>query len=141
MKTLQPWQMTRKQWDAEREACRANIVQSNFTRASGSQAVARMERLEFLMFGVNDEAKAIVNERADAIKAGRPSIYTTDQAREAYDSLQQWVTHKSVVLHALSLGLPVPPEALEAYPDLSAPEDLSRTCTTAPLPSLSHIVF
>ena len=119
MSDLQPWQMTKKVWGLEREACRANVVQSNFTRSSGAEAQRRMERLEFLMFGVHDEARAIVNERADAIKAGRPSIYIVEQAREAYDSLQQWVTHRMVVERALSLGLPVPPTSLVEYPDLA----------------------
>lgn len=55
----QPWQMTRKQWDIEREKIRPNVAQSNFTRASGSQSVQRHNRLIFLLYGCHSTERYI----------------------------------------------------------------------------------
>lgn len=46
-----PYLMTKDEWRAEREKTRPG-VQSNLTRASKSQEVARMAAVEHLMFGI-----------------------------------------------------------------------------------------
>jgi len=44
--------MTREEWMAERRKTRLNSQQSNYTRQSKSQEVARMGRLIFLLFDI-----------------------------------------------------------------------------------------
>lgn len=51
MNDKQPWQMTRREWDSEIDKARPNIAQSNFTKASGSEALRRLDRLMFLKYG------------------------------------------------------------------------------------------
>lgn len=48
----EPWQLTKEEWDRERESCRANTAQSKFTRASGAEAVRRFEKLQWLCYGL-----------------------------------------------------------------------------------------
>ena len=51
----EPWQMTESEWNAAREACQPDNMQTNFTKASGSQAVAKFREMQRLCYGVRDE--------------------------------------------------------------------------------------
>jgi len=50
----QPYQMTREEWNAEREKTKISHGQQNYTRNSKSEEVRRMERLNFLLFGIGE---------------------------------------------------------------------------------------
>lgn len=84
--------MTRQEWEAAREANRPNTAQSNFTRASGSEAVRNMERLEFLFYGVK------------IVDFEDPRLYQR---------------HRAVIAKALAEGKPVPAAVLAEYPELA----------------------
>ena len=44
--------MTREEWMVEREKVRPEIVQSDYTRNSKSEAVSNMDRLRFLLYNI-----------------------------------------------------------------------------------------
>ncbi len=110
----QPWEMTKTEWDLVRSALRPDHVQSRFTRASGAEAVARVNALEKHLFGVNDAE----SERHRAATRGEISI-PRQEHRELLDRLQQPVSHRRVVEKALHESLPVPMLVLSEYPELA----------------------
>ena len=110
----QPWEMTRSEWDAEREAIRPNTAQSRFTRASASQATSNAKRLETLLYGVNDAAKAEIAAAQDEGKKIAP-----DRLAALMDQINTPVGHRRVIEKALAEGKPVPGDVLADYPDLS----------------------
>lgn len=84
-----PWQMTRKEWEAEVEKARPNTAQSRLTKHSGAQAVARYERMQFLKDGAQSADPALVR-----------------------------VQHRDVIAKALAEGQPVPAAVLADYPEM-----------------------
>lgn len=112
--TSEPWQMTQKQWNKERESVRPNIAQSRPTKASGFQAAASAKRLDKLLYGVTDDASA-------KIKAARLGEITLskDEVDTLTERLAAPVTHKDVVQKAITEGKQVPTEVLSDYPDLN----------------------
>lgn len=109
----QPWQMTRKEWDAAREKVRPEVVQSDVTKASSSRAVANIKALEHLLYGVTDTA----SEKLRAAAKGDISL-TPDEVEALTDRLERKVSHRDVVEKALAEGKPVPKNVLADYPDL-----------------------
>ena len=64
-----PWQMTRAEWNAEREKSAPNTAQSRFTRSSGSEAVRKFERFMFLRYDARPSDGYAVRHRDVIAKA------------------------------------------------------------------------
>lgn len=111
----EPWQMSRAEWEGAREATRPEVAQSNFTRASGSQAAAQLREVERLTFGVSKEASERL--RAAAKNGERIPAAELDALMERVNTR---VSHRDVVEKAVRDGLPVPAEVLAEYPDLES---------------------
>lgn len=111
----QPWEMTRKEWEAARTAARPGTVQRQGTKSAPSEAQTNMAAAQFLTYGVRDADTA----RMKAAAAGEVNLGPGEfeDLRERLDSL---VTHREVVEKALAEGKPVPAGVLKAYPSLSA---------------------
>lgn len=90
----EPWQMTRREWDAAWDAVRPDDSGAG-RRASRSQTAATLEEHARLKMGLGD----IVDP--DGILAPRRPY------------------HRDVIEHALRIGKPVPAEVLADYPDLT----------------------
>lgn len=50
----QPYELTKDEWEAEKEACRPDNMQTNFTRKSGAEFLRKFNRMQFLNFGVHE---------------------------------------------------------------------------------------
>lgn len=110
----EPWEMTAKEWDNERENLAGKNRQENFTRKSGSEEVARLNNLKNLLYGVTDEASSKMKQ------AAKEEITLTPEEVKRYDErLNTPVTHRDVVEKALSEGKQVPENVLADYPDLA----------------------
>ena len=92
---VQPWQMTREQWNAERMRLRPCFAQSNFTKGSASEACARADRLAWLLFGVRDDDRAALNDLG----------LSSAERLEAFDRLQTPVSYDDVIARAARIGL------------------------------------
>jgi hypothetical protein len=57
LEVMHPWELSREQWNTERERLRPCFAQSNLTKSSGSEATARHNRLMWLLGGVRDVVK------------------------------------------------------------------------------------
>lgn len=97
---IEPWQLTREQWNAERQRLRPEVAQCNFTKASASQDIARHERLTWLLFDVHAETSA----RLKAAAAGECHM-TREEAQACLDELARPVTYDDVLARAKRLGL------------------------------------
>jgi hypothetical protein len=94
----EPWQMTRDEWGRAFYAIGPQFIGSDTGRASSvkgspNATLARIEAKARLKMGLSDR---IDYETGDRLPA----------------------RHREVIEHALSLGLPVPSEVLEDYPNL-----------------------
>lgn len=68
----EPWQMTQKEWDAEREAIRPETFGSS-TKGGGSQAVARINTLTHLLYGIHSQERVFHRDVIKKAKAeGKP---------------------------------------------------------------------
>lgn len=108
-----PWQLTKFEWSAEREAIRPCYAQERFTRHTASQMTTNAKRLEWLLYGVHDSARS----RLAAAGAGEVTL-SQDEVWELHDQIQTPINHRMVVEKALAEGQPVPDTVLTAYPDL-----------------------
>jgi len=135
--TGMPWEMTRAEWEAAREQARPNNAQSNYTRASGSEAAARISTVESLLYGVYDDAQAQLKSAV----AGEIEL-TPDQVESLMERINTPVQHRDVIAKALREGQPVPDNVLTEYPDLQQvqqaeteavqqPDDLAADRNTA----------
>lgn len=97
---LEPWQLTRDEWNAERERLRPCVAQSNFTKGSASEAVARHQRLEWLLYNVRADA----SRRLKAAANGEIEI-APDEAAELLDQLETPVSYDDVIARAKALGV------------------------------------
>jgi hypothetical protein len=111
---LAPWQMTAVQWNRARSEVQPIGGQSNFTRASASEAVSALERLEVLLFGVRDEAK----RKLRAAQRGEITL-SPDELEVIDDELRTRVCHQDVIAKAVREGCPVPEHVLAEYPELT----------------------
>lgn len=109
----QPWQMTRAEWRAAREEVRVSGVPERVTRGSGSDMVWRIERLEWLIFGVRDHIRA----RLNAAQKGEVKL-NDGEAEDLLELINTPVDHRDVIEKALREGCPVPSGVLAEYPDL-----------------------
>jgi hypothetical protein len=68
-----PWEMTEEEWDRERAAIRPETFGSS-TKFGGRQALHRMERLQFLLYGLSDPDRRIFHRDVvmKAFKEGKP---------------------------------------------------------------------
>lgn len=105
-----PWEMTKKEWDRERDAVRPNTAQSKFTNASKSEAVSSHQRLTELLYGVSNQA----SEKLRAAMDGEITL-TPRELEDITDRLNTPVRHRDVVEKALSEGKPVPGDVLREY--------------------------
>ncbi len=121
IKDKQPWEMTQKEWNYEREEIKPNVAQSNYTRNSKSEAITSMERLFFLLYGVNDK----IREKLQSAIEGKIEM-SPEEAEEIQEIINTPVTHKRVIQKALAENKPVPPEVLADYPDLKQPETIEE---------------
>lgn len=110
----EPWEMTKGEWERAREDNRPNIVQSDYTKSSGSNAVGQIKRLEHLLYNVGAEDRRLASE----IQNGSKTI-TEDERIALLDRLESRITHKRVIEKAIEEGKPVPAGVLAEYPDLS----------------------
>lgn len=108
-----PWEMTGKEWVDERAKASPDSVQSNFTRASGSQAVAQLSRMQELTYGAKDKA----SQKMKAAQAGEIQL-TKDELWDLDWELNSKTTHEDVVRKAFEEGKPIPKEVLAEYPDI-----------------------
>jgi hypothetical protein len=69
----QPWQMTRKEWEQEREAIRPETFGSS-TKHGGALALRRHQRLTFLLYGCVDPDGPIFHKDVvkKALDEGKP---------------------------------------------------------------------
>lgn len=115
MKT-HPWELTQKEWYAERDRIRPCTAATRFHdgwRHSASEAVKNSERLQWLLFGVTQDA----SDRLNA--ASRHEIQLTpEEVDDLLDRVNTRVTHRDVINKALREGWNVPIEVLSDYPDL-----------------------
>ena len=95
-----PWELTREQWNAERDRLRPCFVQANFTKGSASEAVNRHERLVWLLGGVNDAARARLND----VSSGKITL-SDDELIDLLDRVNTPVTYDDVVEHGEMLEL------------------------------------
>ncbi len=112
----QPWMLTSAEWNKKRSEASPSGSQGNFTRASGNEAVSRATLLEWLKFGVNDDARLQLN-RAEA---GEIKL-TRDEVDHLLSQINTPVTHEAVVAKAVREGLSVPANVLAEYPALTQP--------------------
>lgn len=87
----QPWEMTSNEWERAREENRPEYFGSS-TKHGGAEAAARLERLEFLLDGVE-----VPFDPTFGFGGPRP------------------VRHQDVVASAVARGCPVPAEVLAEY--------------------------
>jgi len=108
-----PYEMTAEEWNNERERLRAETRQEKFTKRSGAEELARINKLQKLLYGVTDEAKQKIEQ------ASKGEIKLSEQELETYlNRLNTPVTHRDVVEKALKEGKKIPEEVLKDYPDL-----------------------
>ncbi len=106
----QPWKMTKKQWNAERERIRPNVAQSNFTKASGSQAATSMKRLEWLTYGAKKDAQ----DKLRAAERGEIKL-KRDEVDDLLEEINSPVSHEDVVRKAIREGKQVPENVRAEY--------------------------
>lgn len=121
----EPWQMTRREWEAARESVRPNVVQSDFTRASASGAVANARGLERLLYGVTSEA----SEKLKAAQRGDITLSPED-LDAITERLQMPVSHEDVVRKAVADGKAVPDDVLAEYPEHDAASTMFSRATS-----------
>lgn len=92
----QPWEMTRREWIDEWDKNRAETFDTRNKRSGAAASIARIQRGEFLNYGLKGEKTAVGYERPD---------------------------HRQIVEKALREGKPVPQEVLRDYPDLLKPKE------------------
>ena len=109
----EPWQMTLDEWDKERAKIRPETFGDSPAKASISKETKRIKRLEYLLYGVTDEA---TNKMKKAIK-GEITL-TPDEVNVLQERIDAPVFHQDVIEKALSEGKPVPAEVLADYPNL-----------------------
>lgn len=109
----QPWQLTRLEWSNARDEVRVSGVPEHITRRSGSEMVRRMEKLEWLLFGVRNH----IRERLHAAQDGEITL-KEGEADELLELINTPVDHRDVIEKALREGCPVPSAVLADYPDL-----------------------
>lgn len=97
---IEPWQLSREQWDAERQRLRPEVAQCNLTKASASQDVARHERLTWLLFDVHASTSA----RLKAAAQGELAM-SREEAQACLEELARPVTYDDVITRARRLGL------------------------------------
>lgn len=128
-----PWEMTRKEWQAEMSATDQSSI-GVVTRSAGSEMARSMGRREFLRYGVTDWAR----DRLAA--ATREEIkLTADELEEVTDRLNTPVDHRDVIDKALGEGRAVPAVVLADYPDLSGPGARSVNQFQTPYQSASRV--
>lgn len=117
-----PWAFTRAEWEREEDLHRSE-VQSNFTQASKSQAIAKFTALQKLKEGSlrHRLAKKIVDEQFAAVDEGREMPHSQEDFEAADWVMNTPVTHKDVVEGAIADGKPVPQHVLDEYPELKRP--------------------
>lgn len=111
---VEPWQMTREEWTHSHEATKPDNLQTDYSRRSKSEAVAKFNEGERLRYGVVKYA----SERVEAAIRGEIEL-SREETEVLMDRINTLVSHKDVVEKALSEGKPVPPEVLADYPDLA----------------------
>lgn len=111
----EPWEMSQAEWESAREATRPDVAQSNFTRASGSQATAKLREVERLTFGVSEQA----SERLRAAAKNGERI-PTEELDALMERVNTRVSHRDVVEKALREGKPVPDAVAREYPDIES---------------------
>ncbi|GAB0154621.1 DEAD/DEAH box helicase [Marinobacterium sp. BA1] len=117
----QPWEMTRKEWESEREKVRPNTGQTRFTKHSANEAVRNHERLMFLTFSVTEFASDQIR------KAANGDITLSPEELETLDErIKTPVHHRDVIEKALAEGLPVPQHIQDEYPDLRPGSGISN---------------
>ncbi len=95
-----PWELTREQWNAERDRLRPCFVQANFTKGSASEAVNRHERLVWLLGGVNDAARIRLKDFHDG-----KIILSDDELIELLDRVNTPIVYDDVVAHGDMLAI------------------------------------
>ena len=105
--------MNKKEWDYERGKIRPETFGSASPKGAKSLAISRIDRLEELAFGVNDNAKSKLKQAQNL-----EITLTPDEVNNYLEEIQANITHKRVVKKALSEGKPVSEDVLKDYPDL-----------------------
>jgi len=113
---VQPWEMTNEEWDRARAATRGGAGGT----MNASVAAARLERMQFLTFGVRDADKRTLELARDSkIQLSREAL------EEVMSRMGRSVSHQEVVEKAIAEGHPVPPSVLADYPELSEMEEIA----------------
>lgn len=127
-----PWQMVKSVWESDLAASRAGTGIGTFTRAGGNEIAAKLQRAEFLRFGVSDWA----GEKLAAAQRGDIKV-SPEELAQITERLETPVSHRDVVDKALAEGLRVPLEVLADYPDLYTPVERHVNEFQAPYQSAS----
>lgn len=128
----EPWQMTGEEWAVEREKARPNTAQSNYTKASKSEAESNIKRLEELLYGVSNEASEKIKQ------AQKEEIELTQEELELYmDRINTPVLHRDVIEKALSEGKNVSDNIVNEYPELRTALKQRTVKDTKPTTGLS----
>lgn len=128
----EPWQMTRSEWAAERERVTPDTAQSRWTRGSASQAIAKMERLLWLLYGIGDKERAILKQAQKG-----EIVLSSEEVDDLMERINTNDPHRFVIEKALAEGKPVPPEVLADYPDLLSD---ALDSTTIPAIDTFHLI-
>lgn len=103
---IQPWQMTKEQWEQERQSL------------SLLKPAERAQKLLYLNYGVTDLASE------QLASAQRGDITLTQEELDGFlQRVNQPVTHYDVIEKAIEEGKKIAKEVLADYPDLGAIED------------------
>ena len=92
-----PCQMTKAEWEAAREDCRPDNLQTPLTKKSSSEAVSKFERLQYLGYGVHDADSQKIREAFTGKIVLSPS-----EADEILERLQTPITYEDVIAKARS---------------------------------------
>ena len=109
-----PYLITKKEWETLKESLRPCNAQSNFTKNSSSEKTSKLEKVQFLNYGVGDNFRALLAK----VKNYEVTLHSEEEREELIAGLATVTTHEMVVKKALQEGKLVPPEVLADYPDL-----------------------
>ena len=109
-----PYLITKKEWETLKESLRPCNAQSNFTKNSSSEMTSKLEKVQFLNYGVGDNFRALLAK----VKNYEVTLHSEEEREELIAGLATVTTHEMVVKKALQEGKLVPPEVLADYPDL-----------------------
>ena len=109
-----PYLMARKEWETLKESLHPCSTQNNFTRSTSSEMVSKLRKVQFLNYGVGDDARALLKK----VKAYEVTLHSEEERADLIEKLNTVTTHLMVIQKALQEGKTIPVEVLADYPHL-----------------------